>query len=59
MPTAKELAERKLRRAERELLEAHDDVEQAEYDLQAGKRRVKGYQVKIARLREYLKRSEA
>ncbi len=55
MPTAKELAERKLRRAERELLEAHETVEQATYDLHAGIHRVQGYQAKIARLRAYIK----
>ena len=54
MPTAKELAERTLRRAERELLEAHEAVEQATYDLHAGKQRVQSYQVKIARLRAYI-----
>ncbi|MFM1990263.1 MAG: hypothetical protein RJA99_3220 [Pseudomonadota bacterium] len=54
MPTAKTLAERALRRAERELLEAHDAVEQATYDLHAGKQRVQSYQVKIARLRAYI-----
>jgi hypothetical protein len=54
MPTAKELAERSLRQAERELLEAHNAVEQATYDLHAGKQRVQSYQVKIARLRAYI-----